>query len=219
MKPEVIIKDGIEYRWIAGYEGLYMISVCGIVISTEREIPMFHGGFWLKPECKMKIRTSQFGYLCVYLNKDGKKRSKMVHRLIMETYNWIEGCDKLQVNHKDGIKTNNSLDNLEWCTASQNIKHAFDTSLKVSLGGKDNPMYGRKNPHLAALNKSRIGIKRPEHSKRMTGGNHPVAIPVTNGELTWSCIKDAADYFGENHSAIYKMVKRKNNRLNIRYAK
>ena len=53
----------------------------------------------------------------------------MVHRLVAEHYiDKVEGKD--WINHKDGNKTNNHFSNLEWCTPSENIKHAFDSGLK-----------------------------------------------------------------------------------------
>ena len=58
-------------------------------------------------------------YLFVRLN--GRKVS--IHRLMMKTFQPIENADEMQVNHIDGNKHNNQLDNLEWCTQSENIRH------------------------------------------------------------------------------------------------
>lgn len=214
-----MIRDGIEYRWVKGFEGLYMVSLSGDVISTEREIPLPNGGYWKKPECIIKKRINHLGYAHLYLSLNGNKRNKFIHRLIMEAFSWKDGCEELQVNHKDGNKLNNDINNLEWCTASQNVKHAFDTGLKTMPTGEGNWMYGRKNEFLSQLNKSRSGKKRPDHSEKIKRGGHPCAIPVTNGEKIWACIRDAAEELNENYSTIHKMVKRKNNRLNLSYAK
>lgn len=71
------------------------------------------------------------GYKFVGLtNENGRKHLK-IHRLVMMAFRPVEGMDKLQVNHKDGNKANNSLDNLEWCTGLENIRHARKTGLKT----------------------------------------------------------------------------------------
>lgn len=62
-------------------------------------------------------------YLYVSLGKGNKK---LIHRLVMITFNYIEGCENLQVNHKDGNHYNNNLKNLEWVTPSENIQHSYD---------------------------------------------------------------------------------------------
>lgn len=51
-------------------------------------------------------------------------------------FNPVEDMDELEVNHKDGNKLNNNLDNLEWCTTSENQKHAFKTGLQKARRGK-----------------------------------------------------------------------------------
>ena len=58
---------------------------------------------------------------------------KKIHRVVAETFH--DNTDpSLDVNHKDGCKTNSSADNLEWCTRSENIKHAYNTGLKKPSG-------------------------------------------------------------------------------------
>lgn len=60
-------------------------------------------------------------YQIINLSKlDGKKRTFRVHRLVMMAFNPVENMDELEVNHLDGNKKNNKLENLEWCTASEN---------------------------------------------------------------------------------------------------
>lgn len=64
------------------------------------------------------------GYMRVFLCCEGKQRTAYVHRLVAEAF--IENpLHKVEVNHIDGDKTNNSADNLEWCTHSENQKHRF----------------------------------------------------------------------------------------------
>lgn len=70
---------------------------------------------------------------------NGKKRTFRLHRLVMMAFNPIENMDEFEVNHKDGNKLNNKLDNLEWCTSSENQLHAFKTGLqKARKGSKSN---------------------------------------------------------------------------------
>lgn len=66
-------------------------------------------------------------YLRVQLYKNGKPLKKFVHRLVIETYIGFE--EGKQVNHKDGDKLNNTLENLEWVTPSENIQHAMKSGL------------------------------------------------------------------------------------------
>lgn len=69
---------------------------------------------------------------------DNKRHRYSVHRLILENFNPIENMEKLQVNHIDGNKRNNSLNNLEWVTCSENNKHAYQIGLKNQKGDKNN---------------------------------------------------------------------------------
>lgn len=78
-----------------------------------------------------------YGYLRVNLYKDGVRHLLKIHRLMATTF--IDNPDGLpQVNHKDGNKENNSVENLEWVTESQNTQHAWDNGLCSSRRGEHN---------------------------------------------------------------------------------
>lgn len=71
--------------------------------------------------------------------KNGKSKHFFRHRLVMSCFKPRVDADQFQVNHIDGDKTNNSLDNLEWCTNQENRIHAVKFGLAASLKGEDNP--------------------------------------------------------------------------------
>lgn len=99
-----------EWRDVAGFSG-YQVSACGEVRSNKLCGP----GDW-KP---IKLLESSRGYYIVQLTKDGKRRTKRVHRLVLEAFgNPVEG--KNQVAHWDGDKKNNRLENLRWATPKEN---------------------------------------------------------------------------------------------------
>lgn len=92
-----------------------MIDTKGFVynIKYNRYIKTFDGGD---------------GYLSIRLNKNGKRYKFKVHRLV--AMNYIANPEnKSQVNHINGIKKDNSFENLEWCTPSENMIHAYKTGL------------------------------------------------------------------------------------------
>jgi len=98
-------------KWIPGYEGLYKAT-------SEGEIYSSISGIYLK------LTKDRLGYMRVQL----KRRTYKVHRLIAETF-LDDFYDKPQVNHLDGDKSNNNLENLEMTTISENLRHAFNTGL------------------------------------------------------------------------------------------
>lgn len=68
--------------------------------------------------------------------ENGQKRTFRVHRLVLMAFQPIDNMENFQVNHKDGDKKNNNLDNLEWCTAKQNIQHSYKTGLNKGRKGE-----------------------------------------------------------------------------------
>lgn len=105
----------------------YLVSNLGRIRSKRQEVKGRYGCVQIKKE-KILKQSLQNGYFIVGLTKDKKLKTFRVSRLIADA--WIENLDnKPQVNHINGIKEDNRIENLEWCTAKENIHHAWTTKL------------------------------------------------------------------------------------------
>lgn len=104
----------------------YKINSDGVVVSLPR--------YKVRSERIIKHKPDKDGYLYVTLSINNVKRVFKIHRLLALFF--IPNPDnKPQVNHKDGIKSNNKLSNLEWATSSENLKHAYSNGLSPSKKG------------------------------------------------------------------------------------
>lgn len=115
---------------VFGYENLYEINQFGMVRSIPR---VFYDKKGRKVIVKGRIYSSRIdkrtGYLSVKLTKNGKQSTRHIHRLLALTF-IPNPFNKCCVNHKDGNKLNNSLDNLEWVSHAENNRHAYLQGLK-----------------------------------------------------------------------------------------
>lgn len=151
------------WKDVVGFEGRYQVSNKGNVKSLRF---LSHNG-----EKLMKLSNHHSGYLIVQLGKHPAK-TYLVHQLVAQAFiPPIEG--KKIVNHIDGDKHNNCIDNLEWVTHKENAEHAI-----------------------------RTGLRNPHNTPKLFGKDHYSSKPVLQYDLNgkfvkkWECQSDVARAFG-----------------------
>lgn len=173
-----------------GFENYYEVSDEGLVSNNST-------GNILKP------RVNKYGYIRYILCKKGFRKDVGAHQLVCEAFNGSKPIDKDEVNHKDGIKINNTPDNLEWVTTVENIKHAYDLKLrftnaeKISKGVKqyfiNNPDKLRKGSDVSKfLDESQVieiryRAKQGESQRKLSKvfGVHEATISDICRRKTW----------------------------------
>lgn len=117
------------WKDIKDYKGLYQVSNIGRVKSLANRS---------NHKTEIIIKQSKVtGYMQVTLYKNSRRKMFKVHRLVAMAF-IPNPLNKEQVNHIDGKKTNNAVENLEWNTVSENVKHAFCKELNSPLKGSSN---------------------------------------------------------------------------------
>lgn len=154
------------WKPVVGFENLYEVSNTGKVRSVTRTYTnsrkqvrtIFGKELKADNKCTKKNTTNQ--YKRVTLCCDGKLIHKSVHRLVAEAFIENNRIDRDQINHKDGDKTNNSVENLEWCTNKENIDH----SVRMNLINP-NPPKG-ENAVFAKLTDNQVCMMRQLYSEQ-----------------------------------------------------
>ena len=185
MEEQEIWKD------VPNYEGLYMVSDKGRIKSIDRIIVRSNGRPYIY---KGKILPGRimFGYQIVQLCNLGNEKQFRVHRLVGIAF--IPNPEnKPEINHKDGIKSNNWTDNLEWNTPSENIIHSFK--------------YLNRKRSRAWLGK--------------TGAEHPISkkvIDISNGKI-YDSLRQCATRNNMKSVTLGNMLRgHRRNKTNFRYA-
>lgn len=107
-----------KWKWIPGYEGIYAAADTGDIFSVRRNRILV----------PLKVST---GYYAVHLALGGITKTARIAKIIASLFS-PNPHNYPQINHIDGNKANNSAANLEWCTQSQNMQHAYATGLMAS---------------------------------------------------------------------------------------
>ncbi len=115
MKQKVYVIEGTEVKFHPVFTN-YAVGRLGEIWSKHR------GGKWMRPKTLTKD-----GYITIDLRLVRKPKTVKIHRLVLESFTGQAGQ---QCNHKNGVKNDNRLSNLEWLTASENTIHAVKTGLK-----------------------------------------------------------------------------------------
>lgn len=119
---------------IPGMSGYYEADTDGNIYSVARAVPRQKGGFYRTQERILKQKNTSAGYLAVHLRPPGGETMMLSHRAILSAF--VPQPENAPfVNHLNGDKKDNRLANLEWCTNSENMVHAFRV-LGAIRGGK-----------------------------------------------------------------------------------
>jgi hypothetical protein len=136
---ESIRLEGEEWRDVAGWENLYMVSSFGRVASMKRFVPSVSGLRTINPKL-LSPTPKRNGYLSIILCRGANKRSyALVHRLVAIAF--IPNPDnKPMIDHIDRVRTNNNINNLRWCTLSENMQNPSTKEYCSKLNlGRDYP--------------------------------------------------------------------------------
>lgn len=147
----------IKWKDIPGFEGKYMVSSEGEIKSYDHK--KWNGKtFYLSRGRILKPIDNGSGYLSVSLGS--VKYRDYIHRIVAKSF--LPNPDhKPQVNHINGIKTDNRIENLQWVTGKENMRHSFDNGLHKTtrLYGTDNGRYkhGKRCLYKSELSISNFG--------------------------------------------------------------
>ena len=189
----------MEEIWkdIPRYEG-YQASTKGRIRTFNKVTYTERHGYRQWKNRILKFKPSSFnshskkqgsGYR-VTLWKDGKSKDFLVARLIATTFLEDLIDTNMTVNHKDGNRTNNNIENLEWLSMSENIKYSFKKGQYKQIKTKSDKNFSKGNLYYILKNKIYTG--KIVHKQNEYDGEHPAIIPTTLFEKTQTLLASNA---------------------------
>lgn len=204
------------WKSIKGFEGYYEVSNLGRIRSLNRIVSHSKNGDTLYKGKDISLNKISSGYFQVELKKDKLKRRFMVHRLVAENFlevpndtnikciegedisKYLSGNRRIEVNHIDEDKSNNSVENLEWCTRLYNLKYGSrpnnvsKASIKTCKIYKENKIgiFSPESHKKSAM--TRTGVKRKSH-KTYTKKSYSIYHCIETGE-TMSSLEATKKY-------------------------
>lgn len=120
------------WKDVIGYKGLYQISNCGRVESLSRYVKSDYRCRFIREKI-LRVTKDKKGYMRVKLQKNKIQKNFFIHRLVLTAFDRPPKPGE-QCNHKNGIKDDNMIENLEWCTLIENCSHRDNVLGKHSRG-------------------------------------------------------------------------------------
>lgn len=179
------------WKPIPNYESEYEASNLGRIRSVDRLVNGF-GGSKLKKGKILKNHNRGNGYLSVVLSKNGYSKSFSVHKLVAITF-IPEEDTQLTVNHINGVKDDNRLENLEWCTMSEQLKHAIKLGLHNPISPYQRGYRTTKEDYEKA-SKKRIGHEVTKETRIKIAKTLSKQIYCITDDILFDSLDEAVKY-------------------------
>lgn len=200
---------------ISGYEGIYAVSNMGRIKSFSRYINAKNGSQRLTIEKIISPMVDKLGYCRVGLHLNWEMKLCVIHRLVAKAF--IPNPEgKPQINHKNGNPSDNKVENLEWVTAKENVRHSWDILKRKPSGSALGILWPESKK---GKNHHKYGIGNPNPLK---GKDHPTSkrVKCETLDIEFDSIKMAADMLGLGACQVSNVLLgkyRQTNGLTFRY--